>query len=108
MAHWVNFMELPVNGMRFNTDATYARSIKAKDVIVLTREPDNDHDRFAVCVTHNGSKIGYVPASSARAVACLMDGGFPLRARITMCDSRTLNATMLIAINDRATDQSAG
>ncbi|MGO2751775.1 MAG: HIRAN domain-containing protein [Pseudoclavibacter sp.] len=46
----------------------------------LVREPDNEHDPFAVAVLSRGVKVGYVPKMMARRVAKRLDHGEDLEA----------------------------
>jgi len=41
----------------------------------LEREPGNKHDRNAVAVYVNRSRVGYLPATVAASVASIIDGG---------------------------------
>lgn len=41
----------------------------------LVREPENQHDAFAVKVILDGRKLGYVPSAHSRTVARLMENG---------------------------------
>lgn len=79
----------------------HLRTVQKKDAVELVREQDNEHDPNAVAVEHNGTKLGYIPASIVRTVASLIDGGFPLRARITMVDTTGPVVMVVIALNDR-------
>ena len=101
VGHWINFMETPVNGLKFNVPARYLRTLTKKATVELVREQNNEHDPNAVAVVHNDTKLGYIPASIVRTVASLIDGGFPLRAHITLVEPAGPVVMVVIAINDR-------
>lgn len=48
----------------------------------LYREPDNQADRWAIRVEHEGRKIGYIPADKNELIARLMDGGKTIRGSL--------------------------
>ena len=50
-------------------------NLKKGDHLELFRENDNRFDRFAILVTYNSKKIGYVPRDDNKILANLMDGG---------------------------------
>lgn len=50
--------------------------------LTLFREPDNQADRWAIRVEHEGRKIGYVPADRNELIARLMDGGKTIRGSL--------------------------
>ena len=50
-------------------------NLKKGDRLELFRENDNRFDRFAILVTYNSKKIGYVPRDDNKILANLMDGG---------------------------------
>ena len=52
----------------------------------LVRETWNRHDPCAVAMYAGPDKLGYVPRHESAAVARLLDGGTPLRARIARLD----------------------
>jgi hypothetical protein len=49
---------------------------------MLTREPDNAHDRNAVRVEWKGHVLGYLPRTDNSAVARQLDRGNRLQARV--------------------------
>lgn len=50
--------------------------------LTLFREPDNQADRWAIRVEHEGRKIGYMPADRNELIARLMDGGKTIRGSL--------------------------
>ena len=63
----------------------------------LVREPDNQHDSFAVRIVLDGRKLGYVPSVHSRTVARLMDNGHFMVAVV----SRVGASDVGIEIRDR-------
>ncbi|MFM7216412.1 MAG: HIRAN domain-containing protein [Bacteroidota bacterium] len=50
--------------------------LKQGDKLLLLREPDNEHDRFAVVIfTAESQKLGYLPRNRNESVARLLDAG---------------------------------
>lgn len=55
--------------------------LKTDDKFFLIREPDNEHDAFAVAIyTADKVKLGYLPKSRNESVARLLDAGKTLFA----------------------------
>lgn len=48
----------------------------------LVREPDNQADKWAIRIEHNGRKLGYMSADRNEVVARLMDGGKTIRGAL--------------------------
>lgn len=48
----------------------------------LKREPKNEFDQFAVMVSFEGHKLGYIPKSKNQTVARLMDAGKQFYAKV--------------------------
>lgn len=58
--------------------------MKEQDIIGLKREPENEHDDFAVALYWQQEMIGYLPAASNEVIARLMDANaLPLFGIIT-------------------------
>lgn len=72
----------PLAGFQFYAGRESWDAMKAGDVLVLVREPDNPHDPRAVRVEWRGRKLGYLPRAENRAVAEEMDRGGQVAARI--------------------------
>jgi hypothetical protein len=70
-------------GYRYHAAAEVWDELKVGDVLELSREPENSHDRSAVSVSWKGRKLGYVPRRDNAAVARALDRGTMLRARIS-------------------------
>lgn len=82
--------------------------IKAKDVdvgtmLVLKREPSNEHDELAIRVeTTAGDKLGYVPRKHNPILARLMDAGKLLIAKVLYreLEDNWLNIRIAIDMKD--------
>lgn len=64
-----------VAGFRFHKGMELLPYMKEQDLVELKREPDNEHDSFAVAVYWQQEMIGYLPAASNEIIARLMDAG---------------------------------
>ena len=79
--------------------------IKTKDVavgtvLVLKRDPQNEHDALAILVeTAAGEKLGYVPSKHNRILARLMDAGKQLIAKVVHKELEDHWLNMRIAID---------
>lgn len=78
-----------VVGMKFADPDATQRIIKLAPGtrLDLRREPGNAHDRNAVAVYLNQSRVGYVPASVAASVAKIIDGGEHVVAAVRSRDT---------------------
>ena len=74
----------PLAGSQYYAVAKIWNDIKLGDRLMLTREPDNRHDRNAVRIDWNGQQLGYIPRAENRAVARALDAGEKLEARVSM------------------------
>ena len=79
----------PLAGSQYYAVAESWAEMKVGDLLTLTREPDNKHDRNAIRVEWKGRKLGYVPRAQNRAVAQAMDDGERLIARISRLSEDT-------------------
>lgn len=73
----------PLAGSQYYAARERWPELKVGDLLTLTREAENRHDRHAVRIDWRGEPIGYVPRSENRAVASALDQGEKLEARIT-------------------------
>jgi len=69
-----------VSGMKFHVDNDEERAaleaLKEGDELILVREPDNQHDQWAIAVYLNETdKLGYVTRYKNETIARLMDAG---------------------------------
>lgn len=62
-----------VAGFRFHKGVELLPLMREQDIIELRREPENEHDEFAVAVYWQQEMIGYLPAASNEVIARLMD-----------------------------------
>lgn len=73
---------LDVMGISRRRDEADAFYYAKKRALTLEREPANPKDSNAIKVLGNGHMLGYVPRQLAAELACLMDKGIPLLARL--------------------------
>lgn len=64
-----------IAGVQHHTTADYLKNLRENEVLNLVREPNNQYDPNAIRVEHNGTKLGYVPATYSGIVAGLLDSG---------------------------------
>jgi hypothetical protein len=62
-----------VAGFRFYKGMELLPNMQQNDIIELRRQPDNEHDEFAVALYWQQEMIGYLPATSNEIIARLMD-----------------------------------
>lgn len=72
----------PLAGFQYHAGASVWDEMQVGDTLLLTREPDNPHDRNAVRVSWHGRQLGYLPRAENAAVAIEMDRGSRIEARI--------------------------
>jgi hypothetical protein len=73
-----------VAGFRFYKGMELLPHMQEQDIVELRRQPDNEHDEFAVAVYWQQEMIGYLPAASNEVIARLMDAkALPLVGIIT-------------------------
>lgn len=73
-----------IAGFRFHKGMDLLDFMKEEDLIELRREPENQHDAFAIALFWQQEKIGYVPAELNEMIARLMDANaLPLIGAIT-------------------------
>ena len=73
----------PLAGFQYYRGGQLWDEIKVGDLLMLAREPANQHDSNAVRVEWRGHKLGYVPRRENRAVAQHMDSGGNVEARVS-------------------------
>jgi hypothetical protein len=73
----------PLAGFRYHAAAELWPALRVGDALELVREPENPHDAYAVSVSWQGRKLGYVPRQQNTALAWGMDRGERLQARIS-------------------------
>ncbi len=73
-----------VAGFRFYKGMELLPHLQEQDIVELRRQPDNEHDEFAVAVYWQQEMIGFLPAASNGVIARLMDAkALPLIGIIT-------------------------
>lgn len=73
----IQLMECYVAGTTFREDMDEIEpDLKKDDLLVLKREPNNEHDRLAIAIYDKGERrIGYIPQRKNEIPARLMDAG---------------------------------
>lgn len=73
-----------VAGFRFYKGMELLNEMEVNDFIELRREPENQHDDFAIALYWQQEKIGFIPAEYNAIIARLLDASaLPLLATIT-------------------------
>jgi hypothetical protein len=67
-------LEFRVAGQQYHEDRTCDRA-EAGDLVCFDREPENEHDRYAVRVGARGLLLGYVPRQYSRLFSRVLSGG---------------------------------
>jgi hypothetical protein len=80
----IKLTTLKVAGLQYGYWADHMFDID--EPLVLRREPNNPHDRYAVALYYRGKKAGYIPRTNSRIVASLMDAGEKIEARVRYFD----------------------
>lgn len=63
-------------GVTFDNKQFNISRLSVNQELILIREPNNVHDRFAVAVcTKSGEPLGYIPAANNGSIAYRMDRG---------------------------------
>ena len=73
----IQLMECYVAGTTFREDIDEIEpELQKDDLLVLKREPDNEHDKLAIAIYDKGERrIGYIPQRKNEILARLMDAG---------------------------------
>ena len=73
----IQLMECYVAGTTFREDIDeIEQELQKDDLLVLKREPDNEHDKFAIAIYDKEERrIGYIPQRKNEIMARLMDAG---------------------------------
>ena len=62
--------------------------IVPEKVLTMKREPDNAWDEFAIAITCENIRIGFVPAELNRVCSRLMDAGKLFFCRVVSCERK--------------------
>lgn len=71
-----------IAGFQFYDGPRWVGKMKPGELLTLTAEDDNPHDRFAVKIERNGVKVGYVPRTDNFHVSRLIRRGADLRCEV--------------------------
>ncbi len=80
----VYLLQCFVRGFRYYKGESLLPKMKVGDMLELVREPENEHDEFAIALHFNREKIGFIPMESNEVLSRLMDAAvIPLQAELT-------------------------
>ncbi|MCC7401684.1 MAG: HIRAN domain-containing protein [Chitinophagaceae bacterium] len=68
-------LECIVAGTSFRKLDDVEKDLSAEVKLEPKREPDNKHDKFAIALYFNKTKVGYIPRDKNEVIARLMDAG---------------------------------
>ena len=75
-----------VAGFQYHQGPELIHALRPGQPLALTAEPDNHHDRFAVRIDYEASKLGYVPRSDNRHISRLLRQDARLWCRVREVD----------------------
>ena len=81
-SRWRGF-RTDIAGVKHHDDLKIISSLKARNLISLVRERDNQFDEYAVRVMYKEYFLGYVPTEQVRRVAQSIDDGETISAEIS-------------------------
>lgn len=100
----IQLMECYVAGTTFREDiGKIEPELKKDDLLVLKREPDNEHDKLAIAIYDKGERrIGYIPQRKNEILARLMDAGKIVFGKIESkkWQNSWLNINILVYMRD--------
>jgi hypothetical protein len=100
----IQLMECYVAGTTFREDIDEIEpELQKDDLLVLKREPDNEHDKLAIAIYDKGERrIGYIPQRKNEILARLMDAGKIVFGKIESkkWQSSWLNINILVYMRD--------
>jgi len=80
-------LEIVVAGTSFcNEIESIEPQIVPEKVLTMKREPDNQHDQFAIAIYCDRTKVGFVPAEMNLVCSRLMDAGKMFFCRVVAKD----------------------
>lgn len=73
----IYLLTVPIAGLFYTDDINnLIDDLSVDDQLILEREPDNEHDKYAILVNDSyGEKLGYIPRENNKIIARLMDAG---------------------------------
>ncbi len=100
----IQLMECYVAGTTFREDIDEIEpELQKDDLLVLKREPDNEHDKLAIAIYDKGERrIGYIPQRKNEIPARLMDAGKIVfgKTESKKWQSSWLNINILVYMRD--------
>lgn len=87
------FNDVPLVGSfyRGRDIADFVATLQPGAMFTLEREPENEHDGYAIKVLHDGVHVGYVARNIAMWLAPKMDDGFQPHAVMTSMGANSRN-----------------
>lgn len=71
-----------IAGFQYYKGLELDQILKENDRLILKREKQNTHDRYAIEVFSGSNKLGYLPREENKIIARMMDQGMTVKARI--------------------------
>ena len=71
-----------IAGFQYYKGLELDQILKENDLLILKREQQNTHDRYAIEVFSGSNKLGYLPREENKVIARMMDQGMAVKARI--------------------------
>ncbi|MBK9250211.1 MAG: HIRAN domain-containing protein [Ignavibacteria bacterium] len=76
-------IECHIAGTAYKNAAEIEATLLPNDLLILHREPTNEHDKFAIAISdRTGNVLGYIPRAHNEILARLMDVGKFIFAKI--------------------------
>lgn len=79
----VLLLDTVIAGFSYYDGEAIWNDLSAGDMLLLKREPGNDHDERAVEVYHRNGKLGYIPRVDNSVISQLMDRNEKIKAEIS-------------------------
>lgn len=94
-----------LNGVKHYEKEFLNAKIKLGQKVSLFREKNNIHDKFAIAVILNGTKLGYIPAFENIVMANMMDKGVSLKATVSELNKKEFSRYRKDALAVKVTTQ---
>ncbi|WP_198264265.1 HIRAN domain-containing protein [sulfur-oxidizing endosymbiont of Gigantopelta aegis] len=76
-----------IAGFQYYDGQSCLKEIKQNDVLLLSEEPDNQYDKYAVEVSFQSKKLGYVPRTDNKHISRILQSGGKLTVKVDEIDS---------------------
>ncbi|OFX53962.1 MAG: hypothetical protein A2066_00820 [Bacteroidetes bacterium GWB2_41_8] len=77
-----------IAGFQYYKGIELAEILKENDDLILKREPQNQHDCYAIEVYSGSNKLSYLPREENKVIARIMDQGVEAKAGIVKIDPK--------------------